>query len=211
MKKIDERDRQFLVEKIIHGVEFSNPYENWIKKKPEIIEPIENNYRIIIRVYQCLYSDVADIFFEYIHSLNPDEIQQLNEHLISNGGAGGGAINLLEIQNSIELLSIMQLFYYLNGRLPLTNELLIVPDSEVPDWEEKINQKNIYEMFKDTPSHGLVSLQFLSAVGIFFGLDINIPKMAITELYRHLSYGTLSSARDFSFDSISDLLILPQE
>ena len=69
-----------------------------------------------------------------------------------------GAINLLEIQNSIELLSIMQLFYYLNGRLPLTNGLLIVPDGEVPDGEEKINLKNLYEMFKDTPSHGLVSL-----------------------------------------------------
>ena len=32
MKKIEERDRQFLVEKIIHCVEFSNPYENSIKK-----------------------------------------------------------------------------------------------------------------------------------------------------------------------------------
>ena len=52
----------------------------------------------------------------------------------------------------------MQLLYYLNGRLLLTNELLIVPDSEVPDGEEKINLKNIYEMFKDTPSQGLVSL-----------------------------------------------------
>ena len=31
MKKIGERDRQFLVEKIIHGVEFSNPYGNLIK------------------------------------------------------------------------------------------------------------------------------------------------------------------------------------
>ena len=29
--------------------------------------------------------------------------------------------------------------------------------------------------------------------------------MAITELYRNLSYGTLSGARDFSFDSVSDL------
>ena len=29
--------------------------------------------------------------------------------------------------------------------------------------------------------------------------------MAITELYRNLSYRTLSGARDFSFDSISDL------
>ena len=32
MKKIGERDSQFLVEKIIHGVEFSNPYGNLIKK-----------------------------------------------------------------------------------------------------------------------------------------------------------------------------------
>ena len=29
--------------------------------------------------------------------------------------------------------------------------------------------------------------------------------MAITELYRNLSYGTLSGARNFSFDSVSDL------
>ena len=77
----------------------------------------------------------------------------------------------------------MQLFYYLKGRLPLTNGLLIVPDDEVPDGEEKINLKNLYEMFKDTLSHGLVSLQFLSALETFFGLDINLPKIAITELY----------------------------
>ena len=76
----------------------------------------------------------------------------------------------------------MQLFYYLNGRLPLTNGLLIVPDGE-----EKINLKNLYEMFKDTPSHDLVSLQFLSGLGIFYSIHISIPKMAITELYRNLS------------------------
>ena len=33
MKKIEERDRQFLVEKLIHGAEFSNPSENLIEKK----------------------------------------------------------------------------------------------------------------------------------------------------------------------------------
>ena len=85
MKKIEERDRQFLVEKIINGVEFSNSYKNSFEKKPEKIETIKSNCRIIIRVYQSLYSDLADIFFEYIHSLNPDEIQQLNKHLKSNG------------------------------------------------------------------------------------------------------------------------------
>ena len=69
----------------IHGVEFLNPYENSIEKKPEIIETVESNYRILIRAYQSLYSDVAEIFFEYIYSLNPDEIQQLDEDLKSKG------------------------------------------------------------------------------------------------------------------------------
>lgn len=107
MKKNEEKDRKFSIEKIIHSVEFSNPYENSIEKNPEIWGTIESNYRIIRRVYQHLYTDVADIFYEYIHSLNADEIFELDEDLKSNGW---GAINLLKIENSLELLSIFQLF-----------------------------------------------------------------------------------------------------
>ena len=54
LKKIEERDQKFLVEKIIHAVDFENRYESSIDKKPEIIETVENNYKIIIRVYQHL-------------------------------------------------------------------------------------------------------------------------------------------------------------
>ena len=50
------------------------------------------------------YSDVADILFEYIHSLNPDQTQQINQDLKSNEW---DAANLLEVQNSVELLLIM--------------------------------------------------------------------------------------------------------
>ena len=57
----------------------------------------------------------------------------------------------------------------------------------MPDGKEKINQKNLYEMFKDTNSHGLVSLQFFGALGIFFGFNISVPKNAIAELYKNLS------------------------
>ena len=39
LKKIEERDQQFLVDKIIHAVEFKNLWENSIEKKPEIIDP----------------------------------------------------------------------------------------------------------------------------------------------------------------------------
>ena len=66
-------------------MKFKNPYENSIVKKPEIIEIVENNYKIIRTVYQYLYADIADIFFEYIHSLNPDEIQQLDDDMKTNG------------------------------------------------------------------------------------------------------------------------------
>ena len=47
LKKIEERDQQFFVEKIIHAVEFKNPYENYIEKKPEIIETVENNFKYL--------------------------------------------------------------------------------------------------------------------------------------------------------------------
>ena len=85
LRKIEERNKQFLVEKIIHAVEFANLYKNSVEKNPEIIETVESNYRIIRRVYQYLYADIADIFFEFVHSLDPNEIQELDENIKSNG------------------------------------------------------------------------------------------------------------------------------
>ena len=103
-------------------------------------------------------------------------------------------------------MSTFQLFYHNNGRLPLTNRLLIVPDGEVPEGEEKINLKNLYEMFTYTKWYGLVSLQFLGVLGIFFVAGTRESKNAITELHKNLSYATLSGANDFNFDAISDLM-----
>ena len=135
--------------------------------------------------------------------LDIDEIQELDNDRRTNDW---GAKSLYETENATKMFSNFQLFYYLNGRLPLTNSLLTVPDGEAPDGTDKINLKNLYEMFRDTNSHGLVSLQFLDALGIFFGLDTFVPKNAITELYKNLSYETLSGARNFEFNAISDLL-----
>ena len=117
-----------MVEKIIHSIEFSNPYEDPTEKKAEIIETVESNYKISRRVYQALFIDIADSFIEYIHSLDINEIQELDDDLKANGW---GVKSLLEVENAYELLTVFQIFYYLNGRFPLTNGLLIVPDGEV--------------------------------------------------------------------------------
>ena len=109
------------------------------------------------------------------------EIEQLDADLKANGW---GVKSIVEIEDCIELLKLFQLFYYFNGRLPLTNGLLPIPDGETPDGSKKISLKNLYEMFKDTESHGLVSIQFLSVLNLFFGGDVQLSKDTITELYK---------------------------
>ena len=85
LQTIENRDRQFLIEKLIHNIEFKDRYQNLTEKKPKIIETIENSYKVNRCVYQSLFSDIAKSFFEYIHSLDPDEIQELNSDLKANG------------------------------------------------------------------------------------------------------------------------------
>ena len=80
-------------------------------------------------MYQSAFVDVADSFIDYFRLPDPDKIQELDDDLRANVR---GAKSLLEIENAYELLTIFQMFYYLNGRLPLTNGLLIVPDGETP-------------------------------------------------------------------------------
>ena len=95
---------------------------------------IEKNYRLFRRVYQSLFVDTADIFIQYIYSLEPEEINQLDDDIKTNWW---GIESIVDIQNSFELLRIFQLVYYLNGRLPLTNGLLPVPDGETPPGAKK--------------------------------------------------------------------------
>ena len=46
IKKIEEKNKQFLIEKIIHGIEFENLYATNSERKPEIMSTIGRNYRI---------------------------------------------------------------------------------------------------------------------------------------------------------------------
>ena len=125
------------------------------------------NYRI--RLYQYLFIEIADTFMQHINTLSPDETDQLDGNIRSNGW---GAQSVAEIENSLEFLRIFQMFYYFNRGLLLANGLLPVSDGEIPNRFEKISMETLYELFKDTKSHGLVFLQSLLALNLFFGGDI---------------------------------------
>ena len=52
-----------------------------------------------------------------------------------------------------------------NGRVPLKNSLMIVPNGETPLGSEEISVKTLYKMFKDTivfPIFFQLSFQFSS-------------------------------------------------
>ena len=67
--------------------------------------------------------------------------------------------------------------------------------------------KSLYDMFRHKYLHGLVSLPFLGAIHYYFdATDQRLIKNALTELYRNLSYITLSGDRDFEFNNVSDLI-----
>lgn len=113
---------------------------------------------------------------------------------------GWGIKSVVEIQDAFELWCTFQMCYYYNKRLPLTNGLFIVPNRKTPRVSEKIYLKTLYEMFQGTKSNGLVSLQFLSTLNIFFGSSVDLSRHTITELYNNLSFEALSRKQNLSFE-----------
>ena len=65
-KKVEEKNKHILIEKIIYGVEFKNLYKSDPERKPEIMSTIESNYRIARRVYQKLHIDISGLFVDLL-------------------------------------------------------------------------------------------------------------------------------------------------
>lgn len=83
-KKVGEKSKQFLIEKIIYGVEFESLYKTDPEKKPEIMNTIESNYRIARRVYQQLHLDISELFADFIRLMSGYELQDMNEDIRAN-------------------------------------------------------------------------------------------------------------------------------
>ena len=103
-----------------------------------------------------MYLDTAELFADFIKSFDTFQLQDLDEDIRGNSR---GIKKISEIQDSEEILKIFQEFYSVTGRLPLSNSLLIIPDGDAPP-NEKLNMGQLYDLFKKTGSHGIVSLPF---------------------------------------------------
>ena len=75
LQKIEEKNKQFLIEKIISEIEKKNRYSIETEKMPKIILEIDKDYRIHRRIYQSLFVKIAATFIQYMNTLTPDEIE----------------------------------------------------------------------------------------------------------------------------------------
>ena len=159
-----------------------------VEKKPEIIETIESNYRIARRVYQQLYIDISVLFADFIRSMDSFEIHDMDNDIKANEWA---IKKITDLNDAEDFMTIFQTFYQITGRLPLSNGLLIIPDGDAPPGEDRVNMKNLYELFRHTNSHGLVSLPFLGLIQYYLEKsNHSLIKSTLTELYSNLSYIT---------------------
>ena len=118
-----------------------------------------------------------------------------------------GIKEITDANNAEDFKTIFQTFYQLADRLPLSNGLLVIPDGDPPPEEDRVNIKSLYEMFRHANSHGLISLPFLGLMQYYLQKnDHSLTKNALTELYSSLLHITLSGARDFRFEAMSDLI-----
>ena len=129
-----EQHQKFLIEKTIGAVEKKQPIRDQYGKTLKLCLKSNKNNKLCRRFYQSLFVDIADIFINYMHSLEPDEIKQLDDDIKANGW---GVESVVDIQNSFELLCIFQDFYYLNCCLLLTYGLLPVLDGETSPGAKK--------------------------------------------------------------------------
>ena len=132
-----------------------------MEKEPEITEIVESNYRVARRVYHHLWVDISELLAEFIQSVPTLDLHDMDEDIKINVSEIKA---ITDVENSLDLINIFQTFYQITGRLPFSDGLLVVLDCEPPPGEDSVNMNSLYDMFRHTNSHGLVSLPFLGVL-----------------------------------------------
>ena len=104
------------------------------------------NYRVAGRVYASTYTNKAEQFKIYLNSLSPDEIDETENDFRANGN---GLLSVHQTKSATELFDSFAMFYYINGRLPYTDEHIFVPDGETAPGiiGEKLSFKELFAKF----------------------------------------------------------------
>ena len=198
LKAIQNYNWQYFIETILRISDNERLLERDSFKDDEsfedylIIEKTQGNLNYCKKIYNAIYDDLGYFFQRKIHEIPNDHIEEMEEdlkiHRIYHK-------SIKKIENPVELLNIFSDFYFKTGRFPGVHKLLNVPPGNNPSFIAKHDQLSpfdIYNKFKNTSCYGLASVQFLSALNVFFGGDKNISRNVMSEYLHNFSLQALT-------------------
>ena len=157
-----------------------------------IIEKTQKNLNYCKEFYNGVYDDIAFFFQRKIHEIPDEHVQDMIDDL-SNYRVYFKDIK--KVESSQELLTIFSNFYFKTGRFPGVHNLLNVPPGINPPFIQKhdrLSPFEIHEKFNGSEAYGLISVQFLSALNIYFGGDKYTSQNVMSEYLHNLSLQALT-------------------
>ena len=86
-------------------------------------------------------------------------------------------------------------FFQQHGRFPVSQNLLVVPKPEIPYFlktNKVISTNQLHEKFTSTDPCGLVSIEALAALIIYYGRSTEISRQTLSEFLHNMSHQALN-------------------
>ena len=178
-------DNEYLLEK--DNFKDDEAFEDYL-----IIEKTQEKLKYCKQFYNGVFDDIGYFLQRKIHEIPNESIEKIEDDLANHRIYFK---RIKKIESHIELMTIFSDFYFKTGRFPGVFELINAPPGANPNFIEKrdrISPFETNEKFKNTSSYGLASVQFISALHIFFGGEKNLSRNVMSEFLHNLSLEALT-------------------
>ena len=198
LKAIQNYNWQYFIETILRISDNERLLERDSFKDDEafedylIIEKTQENLKYCKEFYNGVYDDLGHFFQRKIHEIPDEHIEKMEDDLANHRIYFK---SIKKFENSAELINVFSDFYFKMGRFPGVHQLLNVPPVINPSFIEKhdrLSSFDINEKFKNTTCYGIASVQFMSALNVFFGGDKNLSQNVMSEFLHNLSLQALT-------------------
>ena len=198
LETIQNYNWQYFIEKIIDISNQEKLLEREDFKDDEefedylIIEKTQQNLKYCKEFYNGVFDDISHFFQRKIHEIPIESIHEMREDLSHYRIYFK---DIKKVESSKELLKIFSDFYFKTGRFPGSYNLLNVPPGINPPFIKKHDRLSPFEIhakFNGSDAYGLISVQFLAALNLFFGGDKLDSQNVMSEYLNNLSLQALT-------------------
>ena len=198
LETIQNYNWQYFIEKLISISNNENLLQKDDFKDDEefedylIIEKTRKNLNYCKEFYNAIYDDIAYFFQRKIKEIPTESVHEMIDDLTNYRIYSK---DIKKIEDPIKLLKIFSDFYFKTGRFPGSYNLLNVPPGVNPPFiksYDKLSPFEIHEKFNGSEAYGLISVQFLAALNIFFGGNKLNSQNLMSEYLNNLSLQALT-------------------